>query len=384
MNNKILLVDDEKNILDAYQRVLYKKFKILTADNAEIALNYIKKNGPFAVIVSDYRMPSMNGNQFLAAAKELAPDTVRVMLTGQADLRATVEAINKGNIFRFIEKPCPTETLMVILDAAVEQYRLVTAEKELLERTLNGSIKLLIDVLSIVNPYGFSESSKIKEIAFRLSKRLQIKDTWELELASALSQIGYVAVPAEILQKKQIGDPLEDKEEKIFLTHPQVAKNLLSNIPRLENIAEALYYHMHRFQLEDKLPGTVCGEDLPLISRILKVSVDFEDLLRHGSKPTDAIAEMRERNNWYDPNVMVALEEEYLFSDQVRKVRQIYLVDMKAGMMLAEDIKTGSGALLMRKGFEITEALKARILNYSKYHAVVEPIKIIESEKDPS
>ena len=146
-------------------------------------------------------MPSMNGNQFLAAAKELAPDTVRVMLTGQADLRATVEAINKGNIFRFIEKPCPTETLMVILDAAVEQYRLVTAEKELLERTLNGSIKLLIDVLSIVNPYGFSESSKIKEIAFRLSKRLQIKDTWELELASALSQIGYVAVPAEILQK---------------------------------------------------------------------------------------------------------------------------------------------------------------------------------------
>ncbi|HEX3074367.1 MAG TPA: response regulator, partial [Ignavibacteriales bacterium] len=195
MNNKILFVDDEKNILEAYQRILYKKYKILTADNGEQAIAYIKKNGPFAVIVSDYRMPNMNGNQFLEAAKKIAPDSVRVMLTGQADLSATVEAINKGSIFRFIEKPCPTDQLVSILDAALEQHRLITAEKELLENTLRGSIKVLIDILSIVNPNGFSISSKLKEITFRIARHMNITDTWELELTSALSQIGCVAVP---------------------------------------------------------------------------------------------------------------------------------------------------------------------------------------------
>ncbi|HEX3074948.1 MAG TPA: HD domain-containing phosphohydrolase [Ignavibacteriales bacterium] len=382
MNNKILFVDDEKNILEAYQRILYKRYKILTADNGEQALAYIKKNGPFAVIVSDYRMPNMNGNQFLEAAKKIAPDSVRVMLTGQADLSATVEAINKGSIFRFIEKPCPTDQLVSILDAAIEQHRLITAEKELLENTLRGSIKVLIDILSIVNPNGFSISSKLKEITFRIARHMNITDTWELELTSALSQIGCVAVPPEILYKKYTGEPLDDKEEKLFLSHPQIGKNLLANIPRLENISESIYYQMHKFKAEDKLPGSLTGEDIPLYARILKVAIDYDMHIRSGKQSTEAVEEMRSRTNWYDPAVLVALESEYLFTDQVRRIRSIKVKEIVTGMILAEDVKTDKGALLMRKGFEITEVLKARLLSYAQYHSVAEPIKIIEFGKN--
>ncbi|HEX2982996.1 MAG TPA: HD domain-containing phosphohydrolase, partial [Ignavibacteriales bacterium] len=237
-------------------------------------------------------------------------------------------------------------------------------------------------ILSIVNPNGFSISSKLKEITFRIARHMNITDTWELELTSALSQIGCVAVPPEILYKKYTGEPLEDKEEKLFLSHPQIGKNLLANIPRLENISESIYYQMHKFKAEDKLPGSLTGEDIPLYARILKVAIDYDMHIRSGKQSTEAVEEMRSRTNWYDPAVLVALESEYLFTDQVRRIRSIKVKEIVTGMILAEDVKTDKGALLMRKGFEITEVLKARLLSYAQYHSVAEPIKIIEFGKN--
>lgn len=136
MTERILCVDDEPHILEAFQRQFREQFAIETAVGGERALAAIAEHGPFAVVVSDLRMPDMDGIRLLSTIRERAPETVRILLTGYADLQAAIEAVNAGHIFRFLTKPCPSETLAKALEAGLAQYRLITAEKALLEQTL--------------------------------------------------------------------------------------------------------------------------------------------------------------------------------------------------------------------------------------------------------
>ncbi len=162
MAEKILLVDDDHNILDGYRRSLSRDFLIETALGGEQALQLVAEKGPYAVVVSDMRMPGIDGIQLLSEIKTLSPDTVRVMLTGNADMTTAIDAINEGSIFRFLNKPCSKETMGKTLTAAVMQYRLVVAEKQLLEQTLSGTIQVLTEVLSLVNPAAFSRAERAR------------------------------------------------------------------------------------------------------------------------------------------------------------------------------------------------------------------------------
>src|SRR5215467_12671970 len=156
ITKRILFVDDEPKILQGLERQLSGKFELRTAPGPVMGLQILSKDGPYAAVVSDYRMPTMNGVEFLARARQRYPDTVRLMLTGQADLNAAISAVNEGAIFRFLSKPCPMEVLDAALNSALEQYRLIQAERELLEQTLHGSIKIMTEVLSLTSPAAFS------------------------------------------------------------------------------------------------------------------------------------------------------------------------------------------------------------------------------------
>jgi DNA-binding NtrC family response regulator len=123
MQNRVLFVDDDLNILDGYKRQLRKQFDIETAEGGEKGLDAVKNKGPFAVIVSDLRMPGMDGNQFLAHVKEVAPDSTRILLTGYADLKSAIEAINNGSIFRLLTKPCDRADLIQTLENGIDQYK---------------------------------------------------------------------------------------------------------------------------------------------------------------------------------------------------------------------------------------------------------------------
>src|SRR6266851_2891936 len=147
MNPKILCVDDEPNVLSAFERQLRKEFAVTTARDGAEALDLAARQGPFAVILSDMRMPGMTGVELLTRMRQAAPDTVRIMLTGNADQQTAVEAINEGHIFRFLTKPCAPELLARAVAAGVEQHRLIHAEKEVLEQTLRGTITVLTEVL---------------------------------------------------------------------------------------------------------------------------------------------------------------------------------------------------------------------------------------------
>jgi len=194
MAEKILLVDDDSNILDGYRRSLSREFLMETALGGQPALAMAAENGPYAVVVSDMRMPGMDGIQLLSKIRALSPDTIRVMLTGNADMETAVNAINEGSIFRFLNKPCSKEAMAKTLTAALVQYRLVTAEKQLLEQTLSGSLQVLTEVLSLVNPAAFSRAERARRYIHHIVTVMKLGNPWQYEVAAMLSQLGCVTL----------------------------------------------------------------------------------------------------------------------------------------------------------------------------------------------
>ena len=377
MNRKVLLVDDDVNILDAYRRVLRGKLELSVAEGGKEALTILKRSDPFAVIVSDYRMPEMDGIEILARARELCPDTVRIMLTGQADMQAAIDAINQGNIFRFLTKPCPSEIFLKQVYAGMEQYRLIHAERELLDQTLKGSIKVLVDILALVNPMAFSRLGLIRSLAKNLAIQLQVKDIWKVELAALLSQIGCVTVPPQILQRAFRQEDLNPQETALFYSHPQIGCDLLKYIPRMEEVAEAINYQMKNFDGSGYPPSSLGGEDIPLVSRILRVAGDFEGLISTSMPEMKAIRIMQEREGIYDPVILDLLKAEVIKLEQERTPVLYAIYELQPGMILAEDILDGNGLVLITKYQEITDVLITRLKNYSRMGMVQEPIKVI-------
>ncbi|MFN2354083.1 MAG: response regulator, partial [Desulfopila sp.] len=205
MTEKILFVDDEPHVLDSMRRQLRKRFQVITAPSGTEALEKIKHEGPIAVVVSDMRMPEMDGIELLSLIKELSPDTVRLMLTGNADQETAMEAVNKGQIFRFLTKPCPVSMLAPSLALALRQHRLITAEKELLDKTLKGSIKVLSDLLSFSKPAAFSAGVRIRSLVLEIAQKIDYKNSWQLEIAALMSQIGCITLPGEIMDTMDDG-----------------------------------------------------------------------------------------------------------------------------------------------------------------------------------
>lgn len=180
MTSKVLFVDDEIKVLEGYQRNLRKRYAIETASSGEQGLGAMSQRGPFAVVVADMQMPGMNGVEFLRRAQQLAPDSVRLMLTGNADQKTAVEAVNQGHVYQFLNKPCPPDMLVTALDNAVQQYRLITAEKELLEKTLNGCINMLTGILVSAEEHAFGQGEQLRDYMRAFTRSFNLGNTWEL------------------------------------------------------------------------------------------------------------------------------------------------------------------------------------------------------------
>ena len=218
---RILCVDDEPNVLDALGRTLRGRFEVVTAVGAPAALEFAQREAPFTVVVSDLRMPEMDGVQFLRRMSELHPDTVRILLTGQADVPAAIAAVNEGRIFRFLTKPCAPDLLHSVLLAAAEQYRLITAERVLLQQTLRGSIQALADVAGLVHQAVVGRASRIKRLMADLATRLGIRDQWMIEISALLAHLGYITLPAATVEKLHAGGEMGNDEQAWSIACPK-------------------------------------------------------------------------------------------------------------------------------------------------------------------
>jgi len=373
MSEKVLFVDDEASALSAIKRNLRKAFEVHLADGGEAGLKTIETEGPFPVIVSDMCMPGMNGAKFLAATRKRWPDSVRVLLTGHGDMDSAIAAVNEGMIFRFLTKPCSLELLTEVVNDGIRQYQLVKVEKELLENTLKGTVKVLADVLSLTNPVAFSRATRIREYVVQIAEAMQVLDTWQYEVAAILSQLGCVTIPHETIEKFMVGDEVTDRERDIMADHPAVARQLIAGIPRLEAVAEMIANQNRRV---DQYGTTDSGEEDPVAigGQILKVAIDFDALLLSGMSQSSAIEALEKKQGAYSHSILAVLETVRVptFEKTIATVR---VSDLRGGMVLAEDVRTGSNVLLVARGQKVSDALRRLLENFAGQGSIGDTVR---------
>lgn len=381
---RILCVDDEPRVLSALARQLRQHYSVGTAESGKAGLDELAAT-PASVVVSDMRMPGMDGATFLTEVRRLYPDTVRILLSGQADLNDAATAVNRGGIFRFLQKPCNGNELLAALTEAVRQHELVVAERVLLNETLHGSIKTLTEILSLANPTAFSRAIRAKSLIEQVLDELEVKERWPIEVAAMLSQIGAVILPAEVAQKLYVGDALVPGEQEMVDRMPRVVERLLGSIPRLEPVREILRYQAKHFDGSGPPRDSKRGIALPLGARLLRIALDYHVLEVQGKDPELALGSLVGRKGAYDPELLELFGRVVCNDEQVGEVREVRLVDLRHGMTLVEDVKSTGGLLLVPRGSEVTPALVERLQNFSKNRGLQEPLRATlprESAKD--
>jgi response regulator RpfG family c-di-GMP phosphodiesterase len=378
---RILWVDDEPDLVAAMVRGLRKwPYRITAANSGAEALEVLRRDGPFAVIVSDLRMPEMDGVTLLGMAAETAPETVRILFTGAPDLEHAVAAINKGAIFRFITKPCPTAMLALTLKAALDQHRLITAEKVLLQQTLRGSIQALLDVLAVASPMAFGRARRISQSVVALADATGVKDHWQMEVAAMVSQIGSVILPAATLERGYQGQQLSQQEQAMMKRAQEMAPQVLGHIPRLEPVLEVLKYQEKAFDGSGPPLDDVAGAAIPWGARALKILNDLDLLERQGLPEGLAFDTLRGRPGRYDMEMLEAHARIRNHAPHMR-VSELPLELLRPGMVLAQDVRSETGMLIVARGQELTHGLRARLDNFFDPTAI---IRVITSGYSPS
>src|ERR1019366_3913970 len=352
MSEKILFVDDEPAVLQGYQRLLHNEFKVTAAVGGAGALIILRTQGPFAVVVSDMRMPGMDGIEFLLKVKAMAPDAVRIMLTGVSELQTAIDAVNEGNIFRFLSKPSTKEIMVKTLTDALEQHRLVCAERDLLEKTLRGTVSVLTEVLTMISPAAFSRAMRVRRYVQHVVTRLTLGSPWKYEVAAMLSQLGCVTLAPAIIETVYTGGELSKEEEMQYINHPRVAEDLLKNIPRMEPIAWMIAHQYEGLPVDWNISKPEMA-DMRLGSQIIRAALTFDTLLRKGHSRVDAAHYLTKTCEGLDKKIieaMVELQPEVVGKD----VHTLRIIELANGMILEQDVRTEKGLLVAAKGQEIT------------------------------
>jgi DNA-binding NarL/FixJ family response regulator len=372
---RVLCLDDEPFVLDGLRRYLRSSFDVVTRTDPQEALALLAESAddPIAAIVSDMRMPGMNGIEVLVRAEAVAPDTTRVLLTGDVDIQGAMAAINQGHVFRFLLKPCPQADLKATVSAAVEQHRLVRAEQELLEATLKGAVDALMDTLGMAQPALFSRAGRLRRLTGAVCEKLQVPDGWQIEVAAQMGEIGAITLPPSVLPALEGGVPASDAEAKMIARLPGLADSLLARIPRLEAVREIVRHQLPT----DRAPVTPLAAEAPAAARVLQAVREFDALVWRGMPPDLAVAALSARKI-HDRDLLVTLAEVSGMRLPNEAVREIEVEELAIGDELADDLHSARGLLLVGRGQIITERLLIRVRNYEMTTGLQGRILIVE------
>jgi response regulator RpfG family c-di-GMP phosphodiesterase len=364
---RLLCVDDEPMVLEALRDVLRRSFDVRIESNPVEALAMLRREPKgYAVVLSDMRMPEMPGSVFLREARRCAPTAVRMLLTGYADSAAAAQAVNDGQIFRFLTKPCEPAELKRACAGALAKHRMEVAERELLEQTLHGAILALTEVLSLASPAAFGRSSRLKELTGALARASDSGDAWEIEVASMLVNLGAVTLPEATADKLHTGAALSSEEVGMAARVPAITGRILSSIPRLEGVREIIAQHTRRF---DSGP-------LPEGARMLRIAADYVTLENEGAEAFLALETMRGRDGVYDPELLERFARSVGVRTHSLKIAEVRLAGLEAGMRLVHDARASDGRLLIARGNIVTPELLERLGNFPPGQ-VNEPLRVV-------
>jgi putative nucleotidyltransferase with HDIG domain len=268
----ILFVDDEQNILNAMKRLFMEDdMKILTATSGDEALDILKKND-IAAIISDNLMPGMNGIEFLLKAKALSPDAVRIMLTGCNDIQSAINAINRGEVYKFITKPWNNDEIRNVVFEAVSRHKVVQSMQHADEYMLCS----LAQTIELKDAYTKGHCDRVEEYALAIADVLGIENTLKEDIrkGSWLHDCGKIGVPEAILN---YDGRLSVEQMDIVKKHPCWGADVARSAHLSESVVNIILYH-HEHYDGTGYPLGLKGENIPLEARIVNVADIFDAL----------------------------------------------------------------------------------------------------------
>lgn len=414
----ILCVDDEKIVLDSLKKELNSAFKeMLTVELAESAaeaielLHELNEDGyEIPIIISDWLMPEMKGDEFLIHVRGFLPESRKIMLTGQATTEGVGNAVNKAKLYRYIAKPWEPEDLDLTVTEAFKSYykekKIEAQQKELLElnaslekkvkertkeielknneikqildNTLKGSISALIDIISKSNPKVFEKAVKMKDITKGIALNMNLNPMWEFEISALLSLTGCLDIDKDIIDKYFSGIEINQKELTLYQLHTQKTFELLKKIPHFENVAEGIHNIFSEGKYANILFST--APQSIKISKILLIAHDFDQAKLLGKTDEEIVELFKRSKSIYDSEAVRALSDIVYSSKSSKsagKTLAIQISELKIGMVLADSIKNSEGRVVLNSGEEITQLTLSNLIQTKKFSGVTEPIYIV-------
>ena len=377
----ILIVDDVLRNIQVLGTMLRKAgYGIQTAQNGTQALKAVEAEPPDLILL-DVMMPQMDGFETckrLKAAKETR-DIPIIFLTAKTETEEIVKGFELGAV-DYLTKPVGSEELLVRVNTHLELKNARHQIEQLLSKTLMGSLKVLMDILSMVHPEIFSQASRLKRYAGDIARFLKLPGVWRFELAALLSHIGCIILPAETLKKLHCGQDLSKAGEEEYRTHPAVGRNLLSNIPRLELVAEMIGHQQDILEAGDSQKPLGEWDTAAIGGQILKAVIECDRLSLKDESPSAVLNQMRSGKGDYVPEVLDALEKAQTGEAEM-VIQSVRLTDLREGMILGEDIASIAGVKLIGKGSELSTNLILFLKRFSKPLRIKYPIHVQVRDK---
>jgi FixJ family two-component response regulator len=364
MNNKILCVDDEESILKGFQLNLRKDFELHMASNGAEGLEVFDRERGFALVLSDMRMPEMSGATMLSEIKKRDHEVVTVLLTGHTDFESAMAAVNEGNVFRMLSKPCPPDTLIKVLNAGLEQHDLIKSKRILLDKTLRGAVDALAQSLSTAKPLFFGRAQRVRRLANELADMLNVPNRWRVDVASVFSQLGYISLPESVCEDVYHKRDLSPEVKKLVKKLPGDIQNLIGKIPGLEEVDAILQKIdiQYRYEKDD-------GKGTRLLASILRVSLDFDFYEELGHDRSVIVQTLKARKDEYDPLVTNSLSNLLVVAEQKFQLEEIPIKNLEVGMRLAQELRLDDGFLIASCGADVDRQLLKVIRNYNSCYA---------------
>lgn len=313
----ILLVDDEEDNLALLYRTLRGSYNLERTTSPLKALEMLDEKD-FELVISDHKMPEMDGVEFLKRVQISHPSTMRILLTAYSDANILIDAINYAKIYRYVKKPFNPDELQLIVSAALEYYQLKHDNDKLiadLKELFSGTIKAIMEALDAKDSYTSGRSKRITYYSIIIAKQLGLSqiDIGKVELAGMLHDIGMIGVSDEILYKI---DALTQEEYDEIKKHITYSVKILEDIKQLKDVVEIIKYHHEKYD-GTGYPYGIKGEDIPIGSRIIAVADTFDSIIsnriyRNQVEMSEAKQKIIEGSgSQFDPIVVKAFEDSF-------------------------------------------------------------------------
>jgi CheY-like chemotaxis protein len=382
----ILIVEDSqenRTILDGLCKSL--KYNTVLAVNGKDALQKISSfNLTFQLVLLDIEMPEMNGFEFLQKFKSNPAwkEIPVLMVTSLDDVESVLECFHKG-ADDYITKPFEPEILKARLENSLSKYTLHRLEKELLDKTFGGSIKILSEILSTLSPELFGRSNRTRRVAKLLCEELNYGNPWEVEMAALFSLIGCIALPDDILNKVVQGKTLIADEKVLFDKHPIIGYKLISQIPRLEKVAQILLFqNIVNMSQMSILPSELLRKYsvIPYGASILNAAIEYDNARMKANRKEDMIKYLNSKE--ISVEIFRGIEK-VIFIENGKEIKHVNVTDLEVGMIFAEEIFSLNESKVGSKWMEISASIIERMNQIHERIGVKQPIPVYINKIKP-